>query len=52
MTKPKTASELNGLVYGVTVIPSMGTVPLYERPLFWAGDVVVVVLVVLNIIFW
>ena len=29
----------------------LGTFPLYERPLFWAG-VVVVVFFVLNIIFW
>src|SRR6478736_1712729 len=50
-TKPKPHAELAGLVYGETEIPSIGDVPLYERPLFWAA-VVVVVFFVLNIIFW
>jgi len=51
MTKPKPVSELSGLVYGVTEIPSEAQVPLYERPLFWAA-VVGIVFVVLNILFW
>lgn len=51
MTKPKPESELDGLVYGVTAIPSESGVPLYQRPIFWAA-VVVVVFAVLNIIFW
>ena len=34
-----------------TEIPSEGHLPLYQRPIFWAG-VVAVVFVVLNIIFW
>ena len=51
VTKPVPDSELTGLVYGQTEIPSIGDVPLYQRPLFWAG-VVVVVFFVLNIIFW
>jgi SSS family solute:Na+ symporter len=51
VTKPVPSSELKGLVYGETEIPSIGDVPLYERPLFWAA-VVVVVFFVLNIIFW
>jgi SSS family solute:Na+ symporter len=50
-TKPAPHSELAGLVYGETDIPSIGNVPLYKRPLFWAG-VVVVVFFILNIIFW
>jgi solute:Na+ symporter, SSS family len=50
-TKPRPASELKGLVYGETDIPSVGNIPVYQKPLFWAG-VVVVVFVVLNIIFW
>jgi SSS family solute:Na+ symporter len=50
-TKPVPASELTGLVYGETEIPSIGDVPLYQKPLFWAS-VVVVVFFVLNIIFW
>ena len=51
VTQAGTDSELTGLVYGETEIPSIGDVPLYQRPLFWAG-VVVVVFFVLNIIFW
>jgi solute:Na+ symporter, SSS family len=50
-TKPMADSELKGLVYGLTEVPSIGDVPLYERPLFWAG-VVTIVFVLLNIIFW
>jgi solute:Na+ symporter, SSS family len=50
-TKPKTEAELNGLVYGLTEVPSVANVPWYQKPLFWAG-VVVVVFLVLNIIFW
>ena len=50
-TKPIPDSELTGLVYGLTKVPSVGDVPLYQKPLFWAG-VVTVVFVVLNIIFW
>jgi SSS family solute:Na+ symporter len=51
VTKPKPAEELVGLVYGYTNIPSEGDMPLYQRPIFWAG-VVGVVFVILNIIFW
>jgi SSS family solute:Na+ symporter len=51
VTKPKPESELAGLVYGATEIPSEAQVPLYERPAFWAV-VVAIVFVVLNIIFW
>ena len=51
MTQPRPESELVGLVYGVTPIPSEAEVPLYQRPLFWA-IVIVVVFVVLNIVFW
>jgi SSS family solute:Na+ symporter len=50
-TKPKTDSELNGLVYGLTEVPSVGNVPIYQKPLFWAG-VVVVIFFVLNVYFW
>src|ERR1700730_1227861 len=50
-TKPKPDAELTGLVYGLTEVPSIGDVPLYQKPLFWAG-VVTVVFFVLNIIFW
>jgi len=44
-------SALTGLVYGLTEVPSVGDVPLYERPFFWAA-VVIVVFFILNIIFW
>jgi solute:Na+ symporter, SSS family len=51
LTKPKLESELVGLVYGATAIPSEAEVPWYERPAFWALAVGIV-FVVLNIIFW
>ena len=51
LTKPKAHHELAGLVYGATEIPSEGHLPLYRRPVFWAG-LVGVVFVVLNLIFW
>jgi SSS family solute:Na+ symporter len=50
-TKPRADSELTGLVYGLTEVPSVGNLPIYQKPLFWAG-VVVVIFVVLNIYFW
>ena len=49
-TKPKSDAELEGLVYGLTKVPSVGNVPIYQKPLFWAG-VVSVVFFVLNIYF-
>jgi SSS family solute:Na+ symporter len=51
ITRPKPDFELKGLVYGATDIPSEGSIPFMQRPLFWAG-VVLVVFIVLNIIFW
>ena len=51
MTKPKSDAELNGLVYGCTVLPSEGHLALYQRPIFWAG-VVAIVFLVLQVIFW
>jgi solute:Na+ symporter, SSS family len=51
LTKPKPESELAGLVYGATDIPSEAEVPLYEKPAFWAV-VVAIVFIVLNVIFW
>ena len=50
-SQPKPESELGGLVYGLTQIPSEGHLPFHKRSVFWAG-VVFVVFVVLNIIFW
>src|SRR5258707_1988951 len=49
-TKAKTDSELEGLVYGLTKVPSVGNVAIYQKPLFWAG-IVVVVFFALNIYF-
>lgn len=51
VTKPKPDSELVGLVYGATVIPSEAEVPLYQKPVFWAV-IVTIVFIALNIIFW
>ncbi len=50
-TKPKPDSELDGLVYGLTKVPHVGNMPVYQKPLLWAG-VVTVVFFVLNIYFW
>ncbi len=50
-TEPKSDAELAGLVYGLTEVPSVGDVPFYKKPLFWAA-VVIVVFIALNIIFW
>jgi SSS family solute:Na+ symporter len=50
-TRPRPVSELSGLVYGVTELPSEEQVPLYKRPAFWAV-VVALVLVILNIMVW
>src|ERR1700678_2489873 len=50
-TKPLPDAALTGLVYGLTEVPSVGTIPFYQKPLFWAG-IVGVVFVILNIIFW
>jgi SSS family solute:Na+ symporter len=50
-TKPKSDSELNGLVYGATAIPDDGSSTLLQKPIFWAG-VVAVIFVFLNLIFF
>ena len=50
-TQPKPDAELAGLVYGLTEVPSVGDVPFYKKPLFWAA-VVIAVFIALNIIFW
>lgn len=51
MTKPRSAVELTGLVYGVTPLPSEAQVAFYKRPAFLAVAVGVV-FVSFNIIFW
>src|SRR6266566_4975682 len=50
-TKPVPEAELAGLVYGLTEVPSVGDVPFYKKPLFWAA-VVIALFIALNIIFW
>ena len=51
LTKPKPDSELTGLVYGCTEIPSERDLKLTQRPIFWAS-VVCAVFLLLNVIFW
>jgi solute:Na+ symporter, SSS family len=51
LTVPKSDAELNGLVYGATVIPDDGATTIWQKPVFWAS-VVGIVFVSLNIIFW
>ncbi len=50
-TKPKPDEELKGLVYGLTEVPSLGHLPIFKRPGFWAA-MVGLGFVVLNVIFW
>lgn len=51
ITQPKSASELEGLVYGATKVPSEGKFAFYQRPLFWAG-VTTVFFIIINVYFW
>jgi len=51
MTTPRPVAELNGLVYGATVMPDDGAATIWQRPIFWAV-VVIVVFFILNLIFW
>jgi SSS family solute:Na+ symporter len=51
LTAPKPDSELSGLVYGVTEIPTESYVTVFHRPWFWAA-VVGVLFVVVNVVFW
>jgi len=51
MSRPKAESELHNLVYGVTDIPKEENVPWYKRPAPLA-IIIVIVLIILNIIFW
>ena len=44
-------SELNGLVYGATVLPNEGPVPLIKNHWFWAA-IVIVVFFVFNLVFF
>jgi len=51
LTRPKPVEELNGLVYGCTELPSEGHLPLWKRPIFWAG-ISAVAFLILQVIFW
>jgi len=50
-TKPKSIAELNGLVYGATILPKEDPVPFYRNEYFWAV-LVVIIFAALNIMFW
>jgi SSS family solute:Na+ symporter len=50
-TKPKPVEELQGLVYGCTKLPSEEHLPLWKRPIFYAG-ISAGLFVILQIIFW
>ncbi len=43
-TKPRPYDTLNGLVYGCTAMPSRGSYPLVQQPVFWAGAAALVFL--------
>jgi len=50
-TKPKPVEQLTGLVYGCTKLPSEEHLPLWKRPIFWAG-VSAVLFLILQWVFW
>jgi solute:Na+ symporter, SSS family len=50
VTQPKPEKELEGLVYGLTPMPSEADLPLFKRPIFWAV-VVALVLIAMNVAF-
>jgi SSS family solute:Na+ symporter len=51
LTKPKSAQELEGLVWAHTRQPSERGLPLYQRPIFWAAGAGVV-FAILQWVFW
>jgi SSS family solute:Na+ symporter len=51
VSQPKPEAELHNLVYGLTAIPHDAALPWYKRPLPLAA-VVIVLLIVLNLLFW
>jgi SSS family solute:Na+ symporter len=51
VTKPRPDHELEGLVYGLTDLPSERAFPIFQRPMTWAAAVGVA-FVALNILFW
>jgi SSS family solute:Na+ symporter len=50
-TKPKPVAELDGLVYGATILPKEEPVPFYKNVWIWAV-LAVVIFAALNILFW
>jgi solute:Na+ symporter, SSS family len=50
-TRPRPVSELEGLVMGVSALPTAEPCRWYQQPLFWGG-VVAAVFVALNIMLW
>jgi SSS family solute:Na+ symporter len=51
VTTAKPEKELEGLVYGMTAIPSQEKFPVFQRPVTWA-IAVGVGFVLLNVLFW
>ncbi len=51
VTKPKPDHELQGLVYGMTDLPSEHAFPIFQRPITWAAAVGAA-FVAVNIFFW
>jgi SSS family solute:Na+ symporter len=51
LTKPRPVAELDGLVYGATVLPKEEPVPFYKNVWLWAG-LAVCIFAALNILFW
>src|ERR1035437_505001 len=51
LTKPKPVAELEGLVYGATVLPKEEPVPFYKNVWLWA-ILAVCIFATLNILFW
>jgi SSS family solute:Na+ symporter len=51
MTTAKTDAQLNGLVYGATVIPHDGATTIWQKPIFWAC-IVCAIFIAINIYFF
>jgi SSS family solute:Na+ symporter len=51
LTQPRPVAELDGLVYGATVLPTEEPVPFYKNEAMWA-ILVVIIFAALNMIFW
>jgi SSS family solute:Na+ symporter len=50
-SKPRPIAELNGLVYGATVLPKEEPVPYYKNEYFWMV-IAIIVFLALNVYFW